>query len=212
MENKDETFYLIMDSNSTPLACAIRETPPDADRWQVQVLNSKADLVVRTKVVQLISMDDNAPDLLGKVIRQRNNRVILEPLRKLGEEVRQNLRIQTKFNSFIYPVSGKWKGRLPVIGKNLSCGGVSFFCTYPLETGELVEIVLPVTEQPLVVKCQILRPCPTSESMNLYATKFIDLIYEEIKMIREAVFYIQIQNRDDCNRRKGKERNRNVEQ
>ena len=56
-----------------------------------------------------------------------------------------------------------------------------------------VEMVLPVTDSPLVVRTQILRVLPDETSdQPLYASKFVDLIHDEEALIRKAVFSIQI--------------------
>ena len=52
--------------------------------------------------------------------------------------------------------------------------------------------MLPVTDEPMVLKTRILRPIPTDEPVPLYASQFVDLILDEEIMIRKAVFSIQI--------------------
>ena len=60
-----------------------------------------------------------------------------------------------------------------------------------------MEVVLPVTDSPLVVKTQVLRVLPDKSSdQPFYATKFVDLIHDEEALIRKAVFSIQIDNAD----------------
>ena len=56
-----------------------------------------------------------------------------------------------------------------------------------------MEIVLPVTDSPLIVRAQILRQLASEpEEGPLYASKFVDLIQDEEAMIRRAVFSIQL--------------------
>ena len=83
--------------------------------------------------------------------------------------------------------------RSPIKAKDLSCGGIAFWSPILLEDREIVEMVLPVTDSPLVVKSQILRVLPDEASdQPLYASKFVDLIHDEEALIRKAVFSIQI--------------------
>ena len=107
-----------------------------------------------------------------------------------------NLRVPVQFKSFIYPLTGRWKGRREVESNDLSCGGVAFFTNHGLQIGEQVEIVVPVTSEPLVVRCELLRLRPTerSESM-MYAAKFVELCDDEETMLREAVFNLQLTGR-----------------
>ena len=89
-------------------------------------------------------------------------------------------------------VTGNWKGQRPIRGHDLSCGGVAFHSERELQPREIVQIVLPVTDEPMVLKTRILRPIPTDEPVPLYASQFVDLILDEEIMIRKAVFSIQV--------------------
>lgn len=119
-------------------------------------------------------------------------RVYLEPVRRLGEDVRKNLRIPVRFVSYLYPVSGRWKGRVPIVSKDLSCGGLAFYAPRSLEVGEMVQVVVPVTSRPLVLPMRILRSERASDGEYVYAGCFVGMVREEESMVREAVFSIQL--------------------
>lgn len=189
----EERLYLILDSKGTPLANAVLESPAKSEVLQIRVLGGKEDVVAAHQELQLIGMDDSSPDRVGLIVRQREDRFVIQPTAALGPAARENLRILTTFQSVMYPVTGRWKGQRPFHAKDLSCGGIAFYTDTPLESREIVEIVLAVTDEPLVVRAQILRPLPTEpEETPLYAAKFVDLIQDEEAMIRRAVFSIQL--------------------
>ena len=187
-----ERLYLILDSKGTPLANALLVSPPDAEMLQIEVLNGKVDDVAAHREIQMIGIDDSTPNRVGVIIRQRDDQLVIQPTAALDANARENLRILTNFASVMYPVSGRWKGQKAVRGKDLSCGGVAFYTAVPLEEREIVEIVLPVTDEPLVVKTQVIRIVQESGGLPLYAAKFVDLIHDEEALIRKAVFSIQI--------------------
>ena len=57
-------------------------------------------------------------------------------------------------------------------------------------------MVVPVTAQPLVLRCQVLGIRPSGRpSCVLYAAKFLDLCNDEETMLREAVFNLQLRGR-----------------
>ena len=192
----DAGRYLVADSRHMPLARAVMESPQDAPNWQIRILEGEAEKVLDHEMVELISLGDNGTTLVGRIVRHRDDRFVLEPVGQLGEEIRENLRMPVRFHSFIYPVEGKWRGRRPIVAHDVSCGGMAFFCEEHLENGERVEVVVPVNKEPLVLQAEILRPRLSSRQIPLYATKFIDLIHDEEVLVREAVFSIQLQNRD----------------
>ena len=85
---------------------------------------------------------------------------------------------------------------LSVMDTGPSYEGVIVRTDHSLQVGEQVEVVIPVTAQPLVVRCQILRMRPTERaSYVLYAAKFLELCNDEETMLREAVFNLQLRGR-----------------
>ena len=189
----EERLYLILDSQGNPLANAVLESPPNSEVLQIRVLNDKVEAVAAHRELQLIGVDDGSPNRVGVIVRQRGDQLVVQPTAALGPAARENLRILTDFESVMYPVSGYWAGRRAFKAKDLSCGGIAFWSTILLEDREIVEMVLPVTDSPLLIKTQVLRTLPDETSrLPLYAAKFVDLIHDEEALIRKAVFSIQI--------------------
>lgn len=193
--------YMVLDSQSIPVARAVLENHPEARVWQIRILDGEVEAVLEHELLQLLGTDENNPGMVGRVLRFRGNVVELEPLRALEEEVRQNLRVQVSFETYIYTLGakGQVKGRIPVNVHDLSCGGVAFFSVRELERGQLLEIVITMTEQPLILKIQVLRLRPSPSKVPLYAAKFIELTNDEEKLLREAVFSQQIKNSNKRN-------------
>lgn len=185
-----DRLYLVLDKEGHALSQAMLESSPDADMLQVRLVGDE-DLALEGEV-QLIGLDDSAPARRGVVKRQRGSRVLVQPTAELGAEARENLRVRTNFKSVIYPVTGSWRGQRAVQGYDLSCGGVAFHTMQELSPGEVAELVLPVTDEPLLLHFRVLRSLPTSEPVPLYAARFTDLILDQEILIRKAVFAIQV--------------------
>lgn len=202
--------YIIMDSQSIPLARALLENAPTSKLWELEILDGAFEAAMEHEMLQLVSMDSSFPGAVGRIVRGRGDRIALEPLEKLGEEIRQNLRVMAHFSTYIYPLSASWTGRIPVMVHDLSSGGIAFFCVRELRRGDQVEIVLPIVSPPLILRAQVIRPRPSTSKTPLYAAKFVDLIEDEERLIREAVFGQQIKN---SNKTSGeKERNEMAEE
>lgn len=185
--------YLILDSRGTAVAHGVSELSPAGATWRLQIDDGDIERVMSHTYINLVGDSEQVPALEGKIIRREGNWVYLEPIRALDESVRQNLRMPVRFTSFLYPVSGQWKGRVQIISKDLSCGGLAFYSHWPLEVGEIVQAVVPVTTQPLLLTMRILRAGSTKEEGTSYAGRFIGLVREEENMVREAVFNLQLQ-------------------
>ena len=193
---KQGKLYALLDSRNAVLAQGRLENPPDAPDWQVRVPEDKISAVMEHEEIQLVPIDGDGDALLGRVRRNRNDLIVLQKLHSLGSEMRQYLRMPTHFQSFIYPVSGVWIGRLQAEANDLSCGGVAFFCAQQLEDGEVVELVVPITSEPLILKCQVLRRRPSDrEDEVLYAAKFVEMCDDEEMIGREAVYSVQGRSR-----------------
>ena len=113
----------------------------------------------------------------------------------LDEDVRKHLRVPVKFDTFIFSQTRAWRGRRKAVSEDLSADGIAFCTEQKLAEGERLEIIIPITEQPLVVQCRILRKRSNPDGGTLYACKFINLCNNEEAMIREAVFNTQLAQR-----------------
>ena len=193
-----ELLYLILDAGGVPLTQAVLENLPSASTLQFRLPEENAGALAALPgladgaEVQMVGLDDSSIAHRGVITRRRGNRLAVRTTADLGAQARENLRVRTNFKSVIYPVSGAWQGRRTVWGYDLSCGGVAFYCAQPLDIGEVAEMVLVVTDEPLLVRFRVLRQLPSDDERPLYAAKFVDPIQDEEVFIRKAVFHIQV--------------------
>ena len=187
-----ERLYLVLDSRDRPLCQAVLESSPTADMLQVRLLLGDGEELAVEGEVQLIGLDDRLPARRGMVKRRRGCHIVVQPTAELGAEARENLRVRTNFKSIILPVTGQWRGARAVQGYDLSCGGVAFHTMQPLAPGEVAELVLPVTDEPLLLHFRVLRTLPSDDPVPLYAARFVDVILDQDIAIRKAVFAIQV--------------------
>ena len=186
-----DNTYLLLDSRNMLLAKGILLNAVSDPTWQIRILDDRLSAVMKREDVRLFGVGEGTPVLLGRILRNRDDVVILQRLQRLGSEVRTNFRTTVDFKSFIYPLTGSWKGRREIEGNDMSCGGIAFYCREELQEGEELEVVIPLTRQPLVVRCQVLRRRPSDRKDVLYATRFVDICYDEEMLLREAVFSAQ---------------------
>lgn len=199
----DEQQYMILDSRDEPLGRGQLKNRPDEEIWQVLVLDGKIAEVMEHEEIQLVPMMDGFLPVRGRILRGRYDNIVVKRMKMLDAEKRQNLRMPTHFVSFLYPISGRWKGRRGITAKDLSCGGIAFFCREKLAVGEELEVVIPITSQPVLLRGEILRIRPDErENMCMYAAKFLDVCNDEEMLVREAVFNVQLSSRPKTGRRK----------
>lgn len=200
----NERIYLLLNDEDSPVARGLLITPPDGEELRVKVLDEDIDEIediAPHKLVTLVGMLQTMPTLRGEVIGASRDVLKLRTVES-KEDVRDMLRVKVAFDSLIYPVDVKWTGRRKVEFVDLSCGGIAFYCDEEMQRGELVEIVIPVTPQPLVMRCRILRAWE-KEGRSCYAARFINMCHDEEKLICEAVFNIQLNQHTKKTEREG---------
>ncbi len=121
----------------------------------------------------------------GRIQRQKDDRLYFHADERVDAGLRRHLRIQMSFRANLYPVKGRGP-RLPVVCRDISCGGIALYSVVPFHVGEVYQIALPCTEPPLLAKIEALRTI--SEEKRLYAFQFIDLLPQEEAMIQERIF------------------------
>ena len=189
--------YLILDTQNNALANGELSSPPETTPMRLLIQDNKVDDVMRHEVVTLFSASSNEPPIQCRILRQRGDTVLLEKIATLDPEVRRNLRVPVKFDTFLYPLpSSCWRGRQTVQSIDLSCGGVAFYADCPLELNEQMEIVVTPTEEPVILRCEVLRKQELQNGRYMYATKFVNMCEDEEVVVREAVFSLQLQARD----------------
>lgn len=189
--------YLILDTQNHALANGELATAPGASPMRLNILNNKVDNVMAHEVVTLLSSSSEDLPIQCRILRQRGDAVLLEKIATLDPEVRRNLRVPVKFDTFLYALpDSAWKGRRNVQSIDLSCGGIAFYADCQLELHERMEIVITPTEEPVILHCEVLRKQELQNGRFLYATKFVDMCEDEEVVVREAVFSLQLQARD----------------
>ena len=185
--------YVLLDGNREPLAYGQLENPAQADELRIHIPEAKAAAVLKHTELWLAKEMGRPPELFGQVLTYKDGVLCLKR-QNLGKSLRQNLRVSTFFDTFLYLMeSGRMK-RYKVLSYDLSCGGIAFFCDAPLEIGLRFEVVIPVTAKPLLLQGVLLRR-EQMEGRTLYAAQFVDLCKGEEAMVREAVFSLQISQR-----------------
>ena len=184
--------YLILDSEDEVLAHGYTDDKPGHLIWRLTIDQGDIEMLMQRKQVKIVGTSDELPAVEGYIRACRGERVVeIQTTRELGEKLRQNLRVPVWFDTYIYPLEGYWRGRRTIISQDISCGGISFYCVEPLHLRERFEVVIPITKEPLVVLAEVIHIKSIDPSTTLYAAKFPNLIHDEEKLLRNAVFTLQ---------------------
>ena len=192
MADKGQDKYLILDKQGKPLAGAEGKTTPQQKTMVLTVDEDALEMLLGYDYVQLLPSASQMQPMEARILGGRGNRLEVEKLHSIDDNIRQNLRMPVRFLSYLYPLSGLWDGRREIVSHDLSCGGIAFYSRQQLREGEKVEVVIPITTEPLVLRARILRQKSSPSGIFLYAACFDNLTPGEEAMVREAVFGLQI--------------------
>ena len=108
------------------------------------------------------------------------------------DDERRNFRVPVQEKSFLYPVDGSWKGRRTIETIDLSCGGISFYSDPGMNSGDIAEVVIPMTANPLLLQIKLLRKDEVTAERARYAAKFVvlqpDSITSPFSLILNSLF------------------------
>lgn len=192
-----ENIYLLLNEFDVPVARGRLLNSPDAPQLQVKLVEGQMESIEALTTLKLVGLTMDQPTLQGKILRCGSDSFILGEI-ATGASIRETLRVPVSFETLIYPVNVKWTGRRKVRMVDLSGGGIAFYCDEDMERGELIEVVIPITPEPLVLRAQILR-LKEKENRTIYAAKFVDMCYDEEKLVCEAVFAVQLKHHRQTN-------------
>ena len=180
-----EKKFIILDDNQQTLASAIL-MEQQGQRKIFELTSTPSTDLLSLPAINILSL--NSTEFMawrGKAERLRGDQFYFWAEDRIDERLRRHLRIPMSFQTYLYPVSGVLF-RLPVVSKDISCGGIAIYSMEPLLTDQVFEIALPCTEPPLLVRLKVLRPLPSGS--NLYSCQFVDLRPAEEAMIQECIF------------------------
>lgn len=192
-EKEKKVPYLLLDSENVPLLHVYMESDPADEMIRVRMLEDRASILQGHELFRLLGTGRHQKPIQCRLMDVRGERVLLKRLFVLNHQLRDTLRVPMRLKSFVYPVSGAWKGRKVIHSVDLSCGGIAFYGEAGLQKGEVLEVVLPIEPSPLIVHGEILRIEELQKDRALYAARFVDLCQDEENAITEAVFSIQLE-------------------
>ena len=94
--------YLILDTQNHALANGQLATAPGDSPMRLNIQDHKVDDVMAHEVVTLFSSSSEELPIQCRILRQRGDAILLEKIATLDPEVRRNLRVPVKFDTFLY--------------------------------------------------------------------------------------------------------------
>lgn len=189
--------YLILDEYQSSLTRGTLRNPPDAPVLEFEIPETDIHRLDGHTELQFLGFDEHSPSFHGTVNRRRGNRLAVQKGAPLGDNPLDSLRVPYEVDSFVYPVSGTWTGRIRMKTNDLSCGALAFTCSSELSMQEVVEVAVLTRDGVLLVHGKIIAHNHNPDGSSQYVSKFISGVAEVEQSIRKEVLYLQLKQRDD---------------
>ncbi len=189
--------YLILDEDQSSLTRAVLRNPVTAAILEFEIPESDIELLEGHIDLQFLGFDEQSPSFEGKLTRRRGNRIAVERGASLGEAPIERLLVPFEHDSFAYPVSGDWKGRVSLKTLSLSCGGMKFLSRSGFQDHETIEVAVHVREGALLVHGKIIQQQKDENGIYHVQVKFMSGVDDMERLVRREVLYLQLKQRDD---------------
>lgn len=144
--------------------------------------------------IRFIFMEGRKGIFEGEVVDIQGNRITLENIRSLAKFVKEDVRIDTEFDTRVFIKNNEgdifaWN----VTVADISAGGVRLLCNQPISMNRVMEVAIPHHTSYIIVDALLIRESIESTEQGdfyNYGCKFYDLTNETERMVRSMVFQI----------------------
>ncbi len=193
-----EEKYLILSENDMVLCEAVLEKS-GADKMVMKVKDSAKSLK-DLAMVKFHKMQSYAETYQGHILSISGNTVTINKVVNISAQMRSELKVKIRFETHLTKITmlGEVENQMsiPVVSRDISCGGICFLAKTDLDTQSTYEIVIPITSEPILADLKVVRKeFVPEENIFIYGAKFIDFNINGERMLREAVFKLQMRYR-----------------
>ncbi len=149
------------------------------------------------ELIKFHKMQSYAEIYQGKITEIKGNLLSLSEVvnisAKMRNEIKIKIRIDTKLIQLFPEEEEKIPISIPITTNDISCGGIGFVSKADLDKENKYEVVIHVTSDAIVVDLDIVRKeFQPEQNQYVYGSKFSDLNIVEERMLREAIFRLQM--------------------
>lgn len=158
--------------------------------WDVKQIRDKGTLYFK-------SLEKYDQIYRGSIEYIDGNAVFFKDFENISDELKNDLKVDyVNKTKITFLDEDDEEVVMPVVMKDISRGGVCFFTLESLKVGQILEMVLEFTKEPLPVKLEIIRRERYPKDPHYYyGCKILTLNIVEESMLKQAIFRIDIENK-----------------
>lgn len=191
-----EEKYAILSENSDMVLCESVLMERHGNKMTMKIVDD-VNALNGLKLVKFHKMQSYAEVYQGQIIDVKGNMVSLGDVVNISAQMRTEIKIKTHVETDLIKTFPEDKQKIPItipiVTNDISCGGMGFVSKADLSKEGTYEVVIPITSPPTVIDLAIMRKeFQPEKNQYTYGSKFLDLDIVEERMLRKAIFKIQM--------------------
>jgi hypothetical protein len=149
--------------------------------------------ISRMEKIRFHKMEDYPELFEADVYQVKGEKLFVENLKNITAQLRSDLKVKVSYKSTVRMLDTPSSTNINIQSRDISCGGICFQTEQDLMTTELYETVVPITQDPIILRFRIIRKVFDKEkNVYVYGARFIELKHNEERMLRQAIFRLQM--------------------
>ena len=194
---KNDRFMVIDSANKVVCEGVVKELFRGEGEFHVANGTAALKELEVGDIIRFAFKDGRKGIFQGEIVDILNNKIILEGIRSLGSAVKEDILVNTDFESRVYMTDeeGQITAKNIVIA-DISAEGLRVLVNSPLPMDRIIEVAVPYHTEYIIVDMQIIREIENDRDREFfkkrhsYGCRFCNLLNTEESMIRGMVFYI----------------------
>ena len=188
--------YAVLSENSDMVLCEAILIDQHGSKMTLKIVDD-VNVLRGLKSVKFHKMQSYAEVYQGVIAEIKGDNVLFNEVvnisAQMRTEIKIKIRVDTNLIKLFPPEEQKVPVAVPIVTNDISCGGIGFVSKADFDKEGTYEVVIPITSPPTVIDLAIMRKeFQPEQNQYVYGSKFLDLDIVEERMLRKAIFKVQM--------------------
>ena len=188
--------YAVLSENSDMVLCEAILIDQHGSKMTLKIVDD-VNVLRGLKSVKFHKMQSYAEVYQGEIAEIKGDNVLFNEVVNISAQMRTEIeikiRVDTNLIKLFPPEEQKVPVAVPIVTNDISCGGIGFVSKADFDKEGTYEVVIPITSPPTVIDLAIMRKeFQPEQNQYVYGSKFLDLDIVEERMLRKAIFKVQM--------------------
>ena len=188
--------YAVLSENSDMVLCEAILIDQHGSKMTLKIVDD-VNVLRGLKSVKFHKMQSYAEVYQGEIAEIKGDNVLFNEVvnisAQMRTEIKIKIRVDTNLIKLFPPEEQKVPVAVPIVTNDISCGGIGFVSKADFDKEGTYDVVILITSPPTVIDLAIMRKeFQPEQNQYVYGSKFLDLDIVEERMLRKAIFKVQM--------------------